>query len=165
MLTDFGSGASIIGVVISLFGLGFALLQLSRLRGETHAARIASEEALNLYKRELANTDLARLRERIQRLMEIHRQRDAIRALDQYREIWEMFLAVRQRLPYLSVGLRAEIQRAVEDITEMQRLVEGIESDKISPEQYLDFNSTLLRIQSDLLANIAESIEESRPAR
>ena len=165
MLTDIGSGASIIGVVISLFGLGFALLQLSRLRGETHAARVASEEALKLYRRELANTDLARLRERIQRLIELHRQRDSARALDQYREIWEIFLTIRQRLPHLPVGLREEIQRAVEDITEMQRLVESIEPGTIPTEQYLGFNSTLLRIQSDLLTNIAEAIEESRPAR
>ena len=165
MLTDIGSGASLIGAVISLLGLGFALLQLARLRGETHAARVASEEALKLYQRELANTDLARLRERIQRLIELHRAGDSSRALDQYREIWEMFLTIRQRLQRLPVGLREEIQRAVEDITEMQRLVEGIEPDTMFSEQYLEFNSKLLRMQYDLLANISEAIEETRSAR
>ena len=70
MLAEIGSLASIAGLLVALLGLGFALLQLSRLRGETRAARQAAEETRRLLRRDLAGTDLTRLAERIQGLME-----------------------------------------------------------------------------------------------
>lgn len=165
MLSEIGSIASIVGLPLSLIALVVAIYHLLRLRGETRAAREAAEEALSLYRSHLANTDLARLRERIQRLIELHRQGDVSRALDQYREIWEMFLSIRLRLPNLPGKLREEIQRAVEEITDMQSQVEAIDSDAMSPALRQAFNDKLLKMQTNLLSNLEEAIEVSRPAR
>lgn len=165
MLNETGSLAGIAGLMVSLAGFGIALLQISRLRGETRAAKEAAEEALNLFQRDLANTDVARLRERIQRLMELHRERDRNRVLDHYREIWERFLSIRLRLSNLPEDQRREIQRAVEAITEMQRQVEGLDSDRIPIEMYLAFNDQLLSLQTILLPTLEEEIEKARPER
>jgi hypothetical protein len=165
VLNETGSLAGIAGLMVSLAGFGIALLQISRLRGETRAAKEAAEEALNLFQRDLANTDVARLRERIQRLMELHRERDRNRVLDHYREIWERFLSIRLRLSNLPEDQRREIQRAVEAITEMQRQVEGLDSDRIPIEMYLAFNDQLLSLQTILLPTLEEEIEKARPER
>lgn len=165
LLNELGSIASIGGAAFSIVALGIALIQISRLRGETRAAREAAEEALNLFKRDLANTVVARLRERIQRLIELHRERDRNRVLDHYREIWEMFLGIKLSLSNLSEDHRREIQRAVEAITEMQRQVEGLESDIIPIEMYLAFNDQLLSLQTILLPTLEEEIDKSRPER
>jgi hypothetical protein len=58
MLGDAGSIASIVGVVVSLVGLGFAIWQLARLRGETRAAREAAEETRQSVRRDLAMSDI-----------------------------------------------------------------------------------------------------------
>ena len=66
MLGTVGSIASLAGAAISLLGLGFAILQLRRLRGETRAARDAAEAAERAVRRDLTISDLASLRENIQ---------------------------------------------------------------------------------------------------
>ena len=58
MLGDAGSIASLAGAAISLLGLGFAILQIAKLRGETRAARVAAEAAERAIGRELAITEL-----------------------------------------------------------------------------------------------------------
>jgi hypothetical protein len=80
MLGDAGSVASLVGVMVSVGGLGFAIWQLTRLRGETRAAREASEATRRALGRELASTELARLHGRLQSLKEMHRSGDRLRA-------------------------------------------------------------------------------------
>ncbi len=65
MLDDAGSIASLAGVGVSLVGLGFSILQLRKLRGETRAAREAVEATCRAIGRELPNTELTRLGERM----------------------------------------------------------------------------------------------------
>ena len=75
-----------------------------------------------------------------------------------------MFLSIRLRLPNLSEKLREEIQRAVEDITDMQRQAESLDPDTVASEPFQGFNDKLLRMQSNLLPTLEEALEESRPA-
>ena len=101
MLGEAGSIASVVGLLVSLLGLGFALLQLSRLRGEARAAREAAEETRQLLLRDSAGTDLTRIGERIQGLIEIHRSGDRARALDRYPEIYRLLIEIRRNHPNL----------------------------------------------------------------
>ena len=159
MLSEIGSIASVVGVLVSLLGLGFALLQLRKLRGETRAAREASEETRRLLSRDLASTDLTRLNERIQGLIELHRSGDRRRALDRYPEIWDSLIRIRRRHPNLSEEHRRQIQNAVETITNMQRQSEELEGDALPKEIISDFNVELLKLQSMLLAALEDELQ------
>ena len=155
MLGEVGSVASIAGLLVALLGLGFALLQLSRLRGETRAARDAAEETRRLLRRDLAGTDLTRLNERIQGLMEMHRSGDRGRALDRYPEVRRLFLEIRRNHPNLSPEHRHQLQEAVATLRNMQGALERLEGTIPQP-LIADFNSILLLLQSELLVELED---------
>lgn len=158
MLAEIGSLASIAGLLVALLGLGFALLQLSRLRGETRAARQAAEETRRLLRRDLAGTDLTRLSERIQGLMEMHRSGDRGRALDRYPEIQRLLIAIRRQHPNLTAEHRHRLQNAVSLIQNMEYELEG-PTGGITPEQVRQFNRTLNYLRSTLLVELADRLE------
>ena len=158
MLSEIGSIASVVGVLVSLLGLGFALLQLRKLRGETRAAREASEETRRLLRRDLTGTDLTRLSERIQGLIELHRSGDRARALDRYPEIRGLFIDIQRQHPNLSEEHRRQIQSAVNIITNMQLEVEGLGGD-IPQEIGRRFNGDLVRFQAALLVELEDFLE------
>ena len=87
MLGTVGSIASLAGAVISLLGLGFAILQLRKLRGETRAAKEASESAERAVRRDLTLSELASLREKIEGLKDAHRRGDRRGAFIGYRDV------------------------------------------------------------------------------
>ena len=158
MLAEIGSLASIAGLLVALLGLGFALLQLSRLRGETRAARQAAEETRRLLRRDLAGTDLTRLAERLQGLMEMHRSGDRARALDRYPEIQRLLIAIRRQHPNLSAEHRHSLQNAVNRLRNMQSELEG-QAGNIRPEQVQRFNNRLTQIQLNLLVELEDLLE------
>lgn len=158
MLGEVGSVASIAGLLVALLGLGFALWQLSRLRGETRAARDAAEETRRLLRRDLAGTDLTRLNERIQGLMEMHRSGDRGRALDRYPEIQRLLIEIRRQHPNLSAEHRNQLQNSVRLIQNMEDELEGA-AGAITPEQVRRFNRTLNYLRSTLLVELADLLE------
>ena len=158
MLGEVGSVASIVGLLVALLGLGFALLQLSRLRGETRAARDAAEETRRLLRRDLAGTDLTRLNERIQGLVEMHRSGDRGRALDRYPEVRRLFLEIRRNHPNLSHEHRLQIQSAVNALTNMQNQVEAL-TDAVPHEMTVDFNRILSHYQTTLLVELEDQLQ------
>ncbi len=155
MLGEVGSVASIVGLLVALLGLGFALLQLSRLRGETRAARDAAEETRRLLRRDLAGTDLTRLSERIQGLMEMHRSGDRGRALDRYPEIQRLLIEIRRQHPNLAEEHRDRIQEAIATLRDMQSELERLEGNIPQP-VIANFNSALLLLQSELLVEMED---------
>ena len=159
MLSEIGSIASVVGVLVSLLGLGFALLQLRKLRGETRAASEASEETRRLLRRDLAGTDLTRLSERIQRLIEIHRTGNIERSLDHYREIVGLLQDIRQQHPHLSDEHRLKIQGALATLGTMQSELEACEGNP-TPEMISGFNSFLRELQATLLLELEDYLED-----
>ena len=155
MLGEVGSVASIVGLLVALLGLGFALLQLSRLRGETRAARDAAEETRRLLRRDLAGTDLTRLSERIQGLMEMHRSGDRGRALDRYPEIQRLLIEIRRQHPNLTEEHRDRIQEAIATLRDMQSELERLAGNIPQP-VIANFNSALLLLQSELLVELED---------
>lgn len=155
MLGEVGSVASIAGLLVALLGLGFALLQLSRLRGETRAVRDAAEETRRLLRRDLAGTDLTRLNERIQGLVEMHRSGDRGRALDRYPEIQRLLIEIRRQHPNLTEEYRDRIQEAIATLRDMQSELERLEGNIPQP-AIANFNSALLLLQSELLVELED---------
>ena len=160
MLGEAGSIASIVGLPLSLLALLFALYQLARLRGEMRAARAAAEEARRLFQRDLAHTDMTRLRGHIRGLVELHRRRDRERSLDQYSEIRRMLREVRQRHPNLSDEQRRAILDVMAQLGEMQWELETLEGD-MTAELVGRFNHCLGDLQMTLLVELEDRLENT----
>jgi hypothetical protein len=157
MLADAGSVASIVGVVVSLGGLGFAIWQLTRLRGETRAAREAAAATERGLRRQLAGTALTRVGERIQSLIEAHRRADGTAALAGYSEIVGMFLEIRRSHPGLSEEHRVTMQTAITEIADMERVVET-SGGEIPPELIGGFNQTLREFQISVIPQLEDQL-------
>ncbi len=157
-LSEWGSVASIVGSVISFAGLFFALLQLSRLRGETRAAKEAAEAAQRLLRRETTNADIIQLNERLQRLIEIHRTGDRSRALDQYPEVMGSFRDIRRNHPNLTDELRARVLESLNQVGEMQVQVEALTEERIPREIWASLNSDLLSLQSFVTIELEDEL-------
>lgn len=149
MLSDVGSIASILGLVVSLLGLGFAILQIRKLRGETRAAREAAEETRRSVSRDLAMSDISRMDERIQVLIEMHRRGEWGRALDTYPEIRRGLIEIRNRYPELSGDDAGYLQTGIQQLQEMEYAVD-IAGEDISQETLSRFNQQLSDIQLKL---------------
>lgn len=125
MLGDAGSIASLAGVVVSLVGLGFALWQLARLRGETRAAREAAEGATRVLHRELTIAGISRTYERIEALKGIHRRGTTEEALYLYPDIRKGLIDIRSRYPDLPQSDAETIAAAITQLQVMEELVES----------------------------------------
>jgi hypothetical protein len=125
MLGEAGSIASLVGVVVSLGGLGFAILQLLKLRGETRAAMQAAEATRRAVGRDLAIADIGRTYERIQALKGIHRQGVPEEALYRYPEIRKGLIDIRSRYPDLPQSDAETIANAITLLQVMEELVES----------------------------------------
>lgn len=148
-----GNIDSLAGALISLLGLGFAILQLRKLRGETRAAKEASESAERAVRRDLAATELVRLREKIQELKDIHRRGDQDRAFAYYRDITASLSDVLLRHPSLTDKLRTQIRDAASAIAEMERFADSIEGG-LSREMVSEFNFTLSELDTQLITEL-----------
>ena len=159
MLNEIGIIASVVGALVSLPGLGFALIQLHKLRGETQAAREAAEATRRLLRRNLTGTNLTRLSERIQSLIEIHRSGDRARALDRYPDVRDLLINIRRQHPDLSPERRSQILGAAERITSMQMQAEALSGDLLPQEIWTGFNYYLVQLQTTLLAELEDQLQ------
>jgi len=159
MLGDAGSIASLAGVAVSLLGLGFAILQIMKLRGETRAAREAAEATRLAIGRELASTELTRLGDPIEALKELHRNRDRVRSLAAYPEIRNILLDIRRRHPNLSSADKRAIVRAIAQIGDMETAMEALQED-FTPDIFSDFNGVLTGLQTKLLPLLEDQLQE-----
>ena len=153
MLGAAGSIASLAGTAISLLGLGFAILQLRRLRGETRAAREAAQAAERAVRRDLTISELAALREKIQELKDAHRRGDRSTAFVCYRDVKFSLINIELRHPKLIDNLRMQIQAALSAVTEMERYTDSVEG-PLPLEQLSEFNQTLSELDTELVAEL-----------
>lgn len=160
MLGDAGSIASLIGVFVSLLGLGFAIAQILKLRGETQAAREAAEETRRALGREIASISLARVNERIEGLKDLHRQGEWNRALDRYPEISRVLIDIRSRHPGMSDEQRTTIQGVIAQLNEMGKVVESADGG-VQREEAQRFNLQLLDDQL-ALSEIESELQQSQ---
>ena len=158
MLGEAGSIASLVGLPLTFAALLFAIYHLSRLRGEARAARDAAEEARGLLRRDLTSTDLTRLNERIQDLIELHRIGDKAQALGRYPEIVGLLREIRRQHPNLPDIHRSKIQAAMATLNAMQDEMEALEGN-IVEETGLRFNRFLRELQTNLLLELEDLLE------
>lgn len=157
ILGTVGSIASLAGLPVSLLGLGFAILQLRKLRGETRAAKEASESAERAVRREQTISELVSLREKIEGLKDAHRPGDRRGAFVCYRDVKSGLVLIELRHPDLTDGLRVQIRDALSAITEMERYTDSIE-DALPLEQVSEFNQILSILDTDLITELQKTV-------
>ena len=153
MLGTVGSIASLVGAAISLLGLGFAILQLRKLRGETRAARDAAEAAERAVRRDLTISDLGSLRQNIQELKDAHRRGDRGRAFTGYRDVKSSLTNIELSHPNLTDELLERIRTALSAVTEMERYNDGIEG-ALPLERVSEFNQILSELDTELVSEL-----------
>ncbi|MBM3941555.1 MAG: hypothetical protein FJ316_01240 [SAR202 cluster bacterium] len=161
MLSNIGNWASIVGLAVSVFGLGFALWQLKQLRGETRAAREAAERTRREVARDLAIAEVSRVSEKIQSLKELHRQREWSRALYIYPEIRKGLIDIRVKYPELSPDEAGTLEAGVSILLEMERSAEtSAVGSEIPQETVSKFNGDLNNMQLTL-AGLESRLQQS----
>jgi hypothetical protein len=153
VFSGIGSAASLAGLLVSLLGLGFAILQLRKLRGETRAARDAAEAAERAVRRDLTISEVAALREKAQELKDAHRRGDRSTAFVCYRDVKSSLINIELRHPNLTDGLRQLIRTALSAITDMERYTDSIEGG-LPLEQVSRFNNTLSDLDTELVTEL-----------
>ena len=149
MLSDAGSIASLVGLAISTIGLGAAIWQIKKLRGETKAASEAVANTQRLFQTETAGLNLTRVNERIEGLKDLHRRGEWTRALDRYPDIRRVLIDVRVKHPAMSDQQRSTLQSVIVALGEMEAVVEGNESLTLE-DRAAEFNRQLSEGQASL---------------
>ena len=158
MLENAGNVASIAGALVSGIALAIAIYHIIKLRGEARAAKNAAEEARRLLKRETTSTDLARLNERIQGLIDLYRTGERDRALERFTGIISLFIEIRRSHPSLSQEYRSQIQETITMLRNMQSELESADSE-ITLDVRGRSNNALTHLQTSLLIELEDLLE------
>ncbi len=155
---NWGSLASVVGVLVSLLGFWIAIVQIRRSRSAATAAKEAAEEAREALARDLTVADLVRADEQIQSLKEFHRMREWRRALDRYPDVRRLLAEIGGRHQNLNDTHRESLQNAISQLRSMERVAEAALINDESPDM-ADFNETLTGVQS-MLDEIAVQLQQ-----
>ena len=152
-----GNIFSVIGVVVSVVGLAWAILEAQGAKSAAQAAEQATIETRDSIGRHLVTIDLERAVSLIQRLKLLHRESRWEGALEQYHPLRAIISDIVSRYPELEVEVREDLTRARTSLSHMEN---SVESYRQRPED-ADFTSLNIRlndIQSDL-EGIASAME------
>lgn len=164
MLGDAGSIASLAGVAVSLVGLGFAILQLIKLRGETRAAQEAAEATRRTLGRELTISDVTRTFEQVEVAKQSLRERQWSRSLSSFPGIRRTLISIRYRSPGLSQHHVRKLQAAVEFLELTEHTVDT-RRDNIAVEAIEGFIQGLIELQTTVAEMESQLFEADQGGR
>ena len=164
---SWGDIATVVGVVASLVGLGWAIKEARGARSASKAAQTAANETQEQIARHLQTVDLQRAIGLIQLVKTLHDNNQWEAAKEHYQTLREMLTWIIARCLEHQIEFRERLTTARTEITLMddlvrQDIIQGIEEDDRSR-----LNQNLNNIQSDLeeLASVmgfGESQEETK---
>ncbi len=157
-MDHWGSVFSVIGVIISVIGLAWAIREAHGARSAARSAERVTIETRNSVRRHLVTIDLQRAIGLIQRLKFLHREGYWEAALEQYQTIRVIISDVIARYPELEVEVRERLTRARMSLSEMENSVEGHMRQRSGDADLTSLNERLNEIQSDL-ESIASAME------
>ena len=150
LLSHWGNLASVIGVVVSVAGLAWAVIEARRARSAAQAAEQATLETKDNIAHHLLVIDLERAIGLIQRLKSLHRDGRWEVALEQYQVLRAMISAIARQCPASETELRERLSKATVSISEMELQVEAWVVYRSQPIDIVELNQELNDIQSDL---------------
>lgn len=150
MLGDIGSWFSIVGVAVSLLGLGFAIWQLMRVKATAEAAREAAEAARSALRRELTATEITRVLTQLELLTVLHRTGNREGALSLYHGIVDSLHQIRSQHPDIGAEQSSELSDRIAEITAMEADLESL-TGGIPQELAVSMNNSLSELRTLLL--------------
>ena len=147
---NWGSLASVTGVVVSLAGLAWAIIEARGARSASQAARAAANETRSDIARYLQAVDLQRAIALIQRIKLLHDTGRWDAALEQYQSLREMLSYIIARCPESQTGIRSRLAIARAAVTGIENAVGRSIRQGIEERDRSRLNQRLNRIQSDL---------------
>ena len=150
MATSWGDAATVIGIIISLVGLGWAIKEAHGAKSASQAAQVAAYETRDQIAHHLQAVDLQRAIGLIERIKTLHDSESWEAARQHYQTLREMLSYVIVRCPVDKSEVREKLATARTIVTGMENLVRGRSSNGISEREQSRLNRRLNDIQSDL---------------
>ena len=148
--TNWGDIATFFGILISLGGFIWAIIEASGARSASVAAKAAASEAKDQIGRHLQAVDLQRAIGLIERIKTLHDTSRWQASREHYQTLRAMLSDVIARCPEEHTDVREKLATARTIVTEMENLVRGRGSDGITERERSRLNRSLNEIQSDL---------------
>ena len=145
--SDFGT---IIGIVVSVVGLGWAIKVASGAKSASEEAERAATETRDRVARQLQGVDLQRAIGLIGRIKTLHDNERWEGSTELYQTLREMLSDIIVRCPESQAEIREKLSTARIIVRDMEDSVRTRANESISDRQRSRFNQRLNEIQSDL---------------
>lgn len=145
-----GSLFSVIGVVVSVIGLAWAIWEAHGARSAAEVAEQATVETRDSIGRHLVTIDLERAVSLIQRLKLLHDTSRWEAALEQYQVLRAIISDISARYPDLDPEISERLTTARRLIRLMEDYVGGRENNSLGTNERIQLNRSLNEIQSDI---------------
>lgn len=167
-LSTWSNLGPIVGVVVSIGGLGFAIYQIMQTKQSANAAELsakAAEQAVIATRDRLgANVtinDLTRASQQLQQVKELHLDGQWRRALDRYHDISVILANIRSQHPSLNDQQQTTIQSAIRELATLEQVVTAAIREGAEPENLESFDLIILSAQSmldELVSQLRQAI-------
>ena len=148
--TTWGDVATVVGIIIALGGLGWAIKEARGARSASEAAETAAGETRDQIARHLQAVDLQRAIGLIERIKTLHDNSRWEASTEHYQTLREMLSDVIVRCPDDQGEVREKLATARTIVTEMDNLVRERSSGGVSESDRSLFGRSLNDIQSGL---------------
>ncbi len=150
LATNWGDVATVIGIIVSLVGLGWAIKEAHGAKSASQAAQVAAYETRDQVARHLQAVDLQRAIGLIERIKTLHDSESWEAARQHYQTLRRMLSDVIVRCPGEQREEREKLSTARAYVSEMDNSVRLHSSGGVSNRDKSLFNRVLNDIQSDL---------------
>ena len=155
--TTWGDIATLVGIVVSLGGLSWAIIEASGARTASEAAEAAAKEASEQIAHRLQTADLQRAIGLIERIKTLHDNDRWDASVELYQSLRAMISDVIARSSENKVDVSEKLATARLIVRTMENSVRGRDNGAISKRERSQFNGMLNEIQSNL-EDLASSV-------
>ena len=155
--TNWGDVASVVGIIVSLVGLGWAIKEAHGAKSAATAAQLAANETRDRIARHLQTVDLQRAIGLIERIKTLHDNERWQASREHYQTPRAMLSDVITRCPASDTTTREKLANSRIAIRTIEGLVSQRGSRDMSEDERSSFNRILNATQSDL-EELASSI-------
>ena len=147
-----GDVATLVGILVSLCGLTWAIVEARGARSASEAAQAAASETRDQIARHLQTVDLQRAIGLIQRIKTLHDNDRWEASGEHYQTLREMLSAIIARCPEEQASVREKLATARRTVGDMENLVRQHVSrhDPVPESDHSRLNQSLNDMQSDL---------------
>ena len=146
--TTWGDIATLVGIIVSVGGLSWAIIEANGARTASEAAEEAAKDARDQIAHHLQTTDLHRAIGLIERIKTLHTNDRWEGSVELYQSLRAMLSDVIARSPKNKIDVRQKLSRAIANVRTMEDSVR--DRGAVSKRERSRFNGTLNEIQSNL---------------